>query len=337
MRAFRVLAFDIGATKTTAALFTGQKDDPFNLEPPSISQLYRNSDFAEPEALIAAGLDAARTDVDVAVLAVAGPVIQDNAQLTNRPWSINRAGLKKRFSLPSLCIINDLQAFAYGIPYLKPNEVYVLNRQPPIEHATIAVIAPGTGLGESFMTWSNGRYFAHASEGGHTDFAPVDPTQIELLTFLMQAHDHVSCERLCSGRGLQNIYRFLKDHRGMNEPAWLSAKFANEKHPSNTIVDAANDTVRPSEICRQTVSLFVSILGSTAGNLALRTMPRGGVYIGGGILPHIDPRFISGCIMAAFSSKGRMKPILETIPVNIILNPRIQLHGAAYHGLQSSN
>jgi glucokinase len=335
MPLYRLLTFDIGGTKTNTALFSGQAEDLMALSAPIFSQAYQNADFSGPEEMMAVALKAAGSPVDMAVLAVAGPVTSEGVRLTNLPWTIDRAALKARFNLPHLHIINDLEAIALGIPYLHDEELQVINDRPATPEATIAVIAPGTGLGESFLTWTQGRYIAHPTEGSHSDFAPVNADQIELLRFMLQTHDHVSYERLCSGLGLQNIYRFLKEHLGVEEPAWLAAKLADEHNPPKTIIAAANDSSRPCDICMQTVSLFVAILGAEAGNLALRTLPSGGLYIGGGIPPRIRSFFTTGRFMTAFRHKGRMQPLLEAIPVKIILNPGIPLYGAAYYGLQS--
>ncbi len=336
MPIYQLLTLDIGGTKTNTALFSGSTEAPLDLAPPRSSQSYQNAEYAGPEQMMAAAMEAAGTPVDMAVLAVAGPVAKDRARLTNLPWHIDRARLQDRFNIRHLFIINDLEAIALGVPFLQPGEIQIVHHRPAPPQATIAVIAPGTGLGESFLTWTQGRHMAHPTEGGHSDFAPVDATQMELLRFMMQEHAHVSYERLCSGLGLHNIYRFLKERIGMHEPVWLSEKLARNQDPARTIIAAADDPSQPCEICRQTVRLFVSILGAEAGNLALRTLPRGGVYIGGGIPLRIRSFFNTGEFMAAFSSKGRMKQLLEAIPVNIILNPLIPLHGAAYYGLQST-
>lgn len=335
MPSCHLLALDIGGTKTNAAMFTGRTEAPLDLAQPRFSRSYLNADYTGPEEIMAAAIESAGTPVDIAVLAVAGPVAVDSAKLTNLPWIIDKARLQDRFNIGHLFIINDLEAIALGVPFLQTGEIQIVNDRPAAPLATIAVIAPGTGLGESFLTWTPGGHIAHPTEGSHCDFAPVDATQIELLGFMMQEHTHVSYERLCSGLGLHNIYRFLKDRIGMHEPAWLSEKIVQEQNPPKTIIAAADDPSRPCEICRQTVCLFVSILGAEAGNLALRTLPRGGIYIGGGIPPRIRSFFTTGQFMAAFSNKGRMKRLLEAIPVNIILNPGIPLYGAAYYGLQS--
>jgi glucokinase len=330
----RLLSFDIGGTKTNAALFTSSSGAPFGPGEPTFSGSYRNSDCSGPEDIIASALKAVDAPVEIIVLAVAGPVLKQSATLTNRSWSLEPEELKKRFNVPHIFLINDLEATVLGIPYLKHHEIGIVHNRPAVERATIAVIAPGTGLGESFLTWSGDRYTAHPSEGGHCDFAPVDALQIDLLRFLMKQYDHVSYERICSGAGLVNTYCFLKEYVGLNEPAWMADQLAAGEDPARIIVAAANETNRTCDICRRAVALFVSILGAQAGNLALRALPRGGIYIGGGISPKIVPYLTAGSFMEAFFHKGRMRPLLETIPVSIILNPKIALYGAAYHGFQ---
>ncbi len=336
MASYNILAFDIGGTKTHTGLFTGKIEAPLAQTPPKFTRSYQNAEYAGPYEMIAAAIEAVETTVDMAVLAVAGPTENDRARLTNLHWSIERASLQDKFGIRHVFIINDLEAFALGVPFLKPAEIQIVHERPVAAQATIAVIAPGTGLGESFLTWNHGYHIAHPTEGSHSDFAPVNATQIELLRFMLQEYDHVSYERLCSGMGLHNIYRFLRNHVGMQEPAWLLEKFGIEQNPAKTIIAAAYDPSRPCEICRQTITLFVSILGAEAGNLALRTLPRGGVYIGGGIPPRIRSFIATEEFMTAFSNKGRMKHLLETIPVNIILNADTALYGAAYYGLHST-
>jgi glucokinase len=329
-----LLSFDIGATKTNAALFAGTPEAPFGPGQPAFSGSYINSDFDGPEDIIATALKAVVAPVDIFVLAVAGPVSKQRVTLTNLAWSLDPEGLKKRFDVPHVFLINDLEAIVLGIPYLKPHEIGIVHNRPAVERATVAVIAPGTGLGESFLTWSGDRYTAHPSEGGHCDFAPVDAVQIDLLQFLMKQYDHVSYERICSGAGLVNIYRFLKESAGLKEPAWVADQLAAGGDLARIIVAAANETNRSCDICRRAIALFVSVLGAEAGNLALRALPKGGIYIGGGISPNIVPYFTTGDFTNAFIQKGRMRPLLETIPVSIILNPKIALYGAACHGFQ---
>lgn len=336
MAYFNILAFDIGGTKTRTGLFTGKIEAPLAQSPPKATKSFQNAEYSGPDEMVAAALESAATKVDIAVLAVAGPAEKEEGRLTNLPWSIERASLQDKFNIRHVFIINDLEAIALGIPFLNPSEIQIVHNRPASAQANIAVIAPGTGLGESFLTWTQGYHIAHPTEGGHSDFAPANAIQIELLRFMSQEYDHVSYERLCSGIGMHNIYRFLKDCVGMQEPAWLSERLAKEQNPPKTIIAAANDPSRSCEICTETINLFVSILGAEAGNLALKTLPRGGLYIGGGIPPRILSFLATKKFITAFSSKGRMKQLLETIPINIILNADVPLYGAAYFGQRST-
>jgi len=195
------------------------------------------------------------------------------------------------------------------------------------------VIAPGTGLGEAFLASNGERYRAHPSEGGHASFAPNDDLQIELLRYLQKRIGHVSCERVCSGLGLPNIYAFLKDSGYAEEPDWLAAKLASAADPTPVIVTTALDAERSCELCLATLRTFVSILGAEASNLALKVLATGGVYIGGGIPPRILPVLQEPYFMRAFLNKGRFTDIVERMPVHVILNPKAALLGAASYGL----
>ncbi len=199
----------------------------------------------------------------------------------------------------------------------------------------MAVIAPGTGLGEAFLTWGGSRYRAHASEGGHADFAPNTPLEIELLRYLQLRFKHVSNERVCSGLGLPNIYAYLKDSGHAPEPDWLAEQLAATTDPTPIIVTAALDDERPCELCTATLNAFVSILGAEAGNMVLRVLATGGAYLGGGIPPRILPALQQEGFMQAFLHKGRMVHLMARVPVHVILNPKAALLGAACHGLET--
>jgi len=232
-------------------------------------------------------------------------------------------------------LLNDLAAIAHAVPFLEPADLHTLNEGQPVPGGAIAVIAPGTGLGEAFLTWDGARYRPHASEGGHTDFAPNNPFEVELLRTLQDRFEHVGYERVCSGRGLPNIYAYLKDSGYAEEPAWLTEQLASTDDPTPVIVNAALDGERPCELCVATLNAFVSILGAEAGNLALKVLAGGGVYLGGGIPPRILPALEDEQFMKAFRHKGRMSDFLARVPMRVILNPKVALVGAACHGLES--
>jgi glucokinase len=238
------------------------------------------------------------------------------------------------FSPGGVRLLNDLAAIAYAVPWLESDDVHTLNEGQAVPGGARAVIAPGTGLGEGFLTWDGSRYRAHASEGGHTDFAPTNLLEVDLLRYLLDRFGHVSYERVCSGRGLPNIYAFLKDTGYAEEPTWLAELLASVDDPNPVIVEAAVGGDRRCDLCVATLETFVSILGTEAGNMALNILATGGVYLGGGIPPRILPALEGGRFMTDFQDKGRMSDLMARIPVHVILNSKVALLGAACHGLE---
>jgi glucokinase len=222
-----------------------------------------------------------------------------------------------------------------------PEDRLALNDQPPVPGGetavtcgAIAVMAPGTGLGEGYMTWDGQRYIAFPSEGGHTDFGPTDATQLELLRYLLARYDHVSYERICAGSGLPNVYAFFRDTGYAPEPAWLREALAAASDPTPVIVQTALAGQPGSELCQATLDLMVDVLGAEAGNLALKVVPSGGIYIAGGIPPRILPLLTGGRFMARFNAKGRLSYLTERTPVYVLLNTQAGIIGAAAHGLE---
>ncbi len=274
--------------------------------------------------------------IDQACFDVAGPVVAGRVATTNLPWVIDAAQLGLELNIPSVRLLNDLEAIAWSVPWLgqDPADLYTLNAGHPVPRGAIAVIAPGTGLGEGFLAWDGVRYRAYPTEGGHTDFGPKSELEIGLLRYLQARFDHVSYERLCSGIGLPNIYAYLRDSGYAPEPTWLADRLATAPDPTPVIATAALDVDKPSELCVATLDLFVSILGAEAGNLALKVLSTGGVYLGGGIPPRILPALRREQFLRAFRSKGRFAAMLEQMPVHVILNPKAALLGAAYRALQ---
>jgi glucokinase len=267
---------------------------------------------------------------------VAGPVIESRIEVTNLPWLLDARELEEKLSLSPVRLLNDLAAIANGIPSLEPGELHTLQPGEPDSEGALAVVAPGTGLGEAFLTWDieDGRYRPHASEGGHTDFAPMTPRQIQLLRYLWARHEHVSYELVCSGIGIPNLYTYYRSGGYADEPAWLARELAESVDPTPVIVNAALDEEKACELCSLTVNTFVSILGAEAGNLALKVMATGGVYLGGGIPPRILPALEQGRFLEAFHSKGRHSDLMTRIPVHVILNPDVALLGVARYGLE---
>jgi glucokinase len=232
--------------------------------------------------------------------------------------------------------LNDLDAIAHEITNLQPVDLDTLHAGSAVSGGAIAVIAPGTGLGEAFLTWDGKHYRAHPSEGGHTDFAPTNALELEMLRYLQQRFGHVSYERVCSGRGLPNIYSYLKGTGYAEEPRWLADELASSADPTPIIIRGGLDD-RPCRLCRLTLDTFGSILAAEAGNLALKILATGGVYLAGGLPRRILSVLRGEGFMEAFKRKGRFADVLDRFPVHVILNPKVGLLGAAIYGLSGAD
>lgn len=327
-----LLAGDIGGTKTNLAVFSTETEDGW--KEPLAEATFASGRYPSLEALVEEFQQQHQFKIERASFGVAGPVVNGRATITNLPWILEENHLKNVLGIPLVSLLNDLTAIAHGVPYLGVEDLHTLNAGHPVQRGAIAVVAPGTGLGEAFLTWVGGRYHAHTSEGGHADFAPADALQLELLRYLQPRYTHVSFERVCSGKGLPNIYAFLKESGHASEPAWLAETLAQAKDPTPIIVENALDKERACDICTLTMELFVSILGAEAGNMALKVLATGGVFLGGGIPPRILPFLSEGRFMQSFLRKGRLSDVLIPVPVYVILNPNIALLGAARHGFE---
>ncbi|MGH7844609.1 MAG: glucokinase, partial [Candidatus Binatia bacterium] len=263
----------------------------------------------------------------VACFGVAGPVIEGKVKTPNLPWVIEQKSLARVLGAGRVELLNDLESAAYGTLALAEKDFFTLNEGIKRDRGHLALIAAGTGLGESTIWWDGSRYRVLASEGGHGDFAPRTDTEIALLRYLTDRLGHVSYERVISGPGLINVYQFLKDSRRYEEPSWLSARMAGDDDDSAVISAAA--LAGEAEICVQALNIFASAYGAEAGNLALRAKALGGVFVGGGIAPKILPKLQDGSFMAAFTDKGRYRDFAANIPVKVVLNPEAALLGAA--------
>jgi glucokinase len=239
--------------------------------------------------------------------------------------------MQSALGLQRVMLLNDLKAVAYAVPHLLPEDVHTINEGRPEPNGPLAVIAPGTGLGEAFLIWGGTSYIACSSEGGHSDFGPTDETQAALRRYVSERHGHVAYERVCSGSGLPNIYDFLRDSGHAPEPPAFAAKLAAAPDRTPVIVQAALQDPA-NALCAATLDLFVSILGAEAGNLALKVLATGGLYVGGGIPPRVLSHLDDGRFMRAFVSKGRFAELLGKIPVKVITN-QAALLGAALYGL----
>ena len=249
--------------------------------------------------------------------------------ITNLPWQPDSRQIKDSHGFTRVILINDLAATGYALPHLPGSDFFTINTGRQIDNGSLGIIAPGTGLGEAFFTWDGSRYLAVSSEGGHTDFAPTSEIESRLLDYFRKLYGHVSYDRVCSGRGLPVIYDFLKYSGQFTEPEHLAEELAAADDPAPVIVNAALAEDMDCDICCETLRLFIAILAAEAGNLALKGLTTGGIYLGGGIPPRILPFLSQESFMPSFTSKGRMSYILHDIPVKVIRNPKAALIGAA--------
>lgn len=327
-----LLVGDIGGTKTNLAVFSSQ-DGPHN---PLTQKSYASQKYQTFDSMVREFLDEVKIDTDFACCGVAGPILGEHARVTNLPsWEIEAPALRATFHWSTVALLNDMEAIGYAIPILEKEDIYTLNTGKAVQGGCMAVLAPGTGLGEGFLTLENGAYTTHPSEGSHVDFGPVGSQQIRLLTFMNeQGYDHVSVERVCSGGlGIPNLYAFLKS-TGLDEPAWLAEQLKKADDPTPVIVNAARNAARTGELARGVLNLFVAILGAEAGNLALKVLSTGGIYLGGGIPPKILAELEKPDFLEALFSKGRFRQLVKDMPVHVILNPNAGLLGAAAYGLR---
>jgi glucokinase len=328
----KLLVGDVGGTKTNLAIFDSKK----SLRDPRAEASFPSAAYDSLESLVQEFLDQQdKQAIDRAAFGVAGPVVEGVARITNLPWVMARHHLERELDIERVRLMNDLAAIAYAVPHLKPEDLYTLNKGRPDPGGTIAVIAPGTGLGEAFCTVGESHYRAHPSEGGHADFAPTNDVEIALLDYLNEHFDHVSYERICSGMGLPNVYNFFKETGRYEEPAWLAEALAEADDPTPVIVGTALDEEKDCPICDATLDVFISVLGAEAGNMALTVLATGGVYLGGGIPPRILPALKSGAFLDSFLRKGRLSHLLAPIPVHVILNSKAPIFGAAHCGIEA--
>jgi len=329
-----LLVGDMGGTKTVLAVFSPEHGS----HEPLFETTYASAHYPNLEAIIQDYLEKVRQPVERACFGVAGPIFDGKAHITNIAWEIDEASLKAKFGWEKVKLINDLQSVGYAISILEPEDLHPLNAGKPVSGGPIAVLAPGTGLGEGYLTCdSDGSYSAHASEGSHVSFGPTNRLQMDLLKYMREkkGYDHVSYERVCSGGlGISNLYDFLKDTGYAEEPAWLAAELADCEDSTPVIFKAAQDTSRPCELCEAVLRLFVDILAAEAGNLALKIMAYGGIYLGGGISPRILPYLGEPSFLNTLCNKGRFAEVLSNMPVHVILNSKAGLFGAAAYGLR---
>lgn len=320
-----LLSGDIGGTKTRLALaeVTGGRVQIHR------EQRFTSQHYATFEDLLGEFL-ADEGGTVAAAFGVAGPVNGTVAQATNLPWRLDAAVLRARFGFSRCHLLNDLEATAWGLSALGADDLLTLQTGVPDARGNRAIIAAGTGLGEAGLYWDGQLHHPFATEGGHTTFSPRDALEITLLQYLQQRHRHISWERVVSGMALPDLYTFLLEQRNQSMPAWLAQDVSG---PDAAAISAAALQQRDA-LCVETLNWFVRLYGAEAGNLALKTMSRGGIYIGGGIAPKIVPLLQSGGFLDAFNDKGRMRPLLEAMPVRLILNDRAALYGPALYAAQ---
>jgi glucokinase len=325
-----ILAGDIGGTHTRLAIFDYRKS---RTKPVSM-RIYPSRDYDSLDAIVRVFVEEEKMPIDGACFGVAGPVKHGRSETSNLAWVVDSRQLASELGLKSVELLNDLESSVYGIPLVEPKDFVVLNQGVADEGGMAALISAGTGLGEAGLHWEGHYYRPFPSEGGHADFAPRNDLEADLLLYLLKQYDHVSYERVLSGPGLYNIYRFLRDSGRGDEPAWLAGRMGHED-PSSVIAQAALQGA--SELCVQSLDLFVSIYGAEAGNLALKFLATGGVFVGGGIAPKIIEKLWDSTFMEAFKAKGRLRTLLEAMPVRVILNDQTALLGAARFAAMKMN
>jgi len=317
-----ILAGDTGGTSTRLAAFEMERG---RLRP-VVEQTYPSREHGGLGEIVAKFLGAHAIAVDHACFGIAGPVRDGRVQTPNLPWIVDAAAMAAQLGLSGVDLLNDLEANAWGVAALAPEDLLTLNAGAPGAGGNACVVAAGTGLGEAGMYWDGAMHRAFGCEGGHADFAPRDALEIDLLCHLQARFGHVSTERVVSGPGLVNVYAFLRDTgRGAEMPEVAAAM--RDRDAAAVIAQAALDGRCP--LCVMALDLLVSIYGAEAGNAGLKFMASGGVYIGGGIAPKIARKLADGAFVRAFVAKGRMQPLMEAMPVHVILNPKTALLGSA--------
>ena len=317
-----ILAGDIGGTSTRLGLFKG---DVNRLEPVRM-KTFRSRDYKGLGAIVTEFLAADSPKIPAACFGIAGPVRHGKVAGPNLAWEVHDQAVAQELNLANVTLINDLEANAYGITALKPEDLVTLQAGEPGAQGNCAVISVGTGLGEAGMYWNGKTHLPFACEGGHADFAPRDEIESDLLVYLRGKFGRVSYERVLSGNGQLLLYEFLRDVKGRRETPSVVEQMRSD-NPSAVITRAG--LAGTCDLCVDALNWYVSLYGAEAGNLALKMMAAGGVYIGGGIAPKIIRKLEEHTFLISFLAKGRMQPLLEAIPVRVIMNDKTALLGAA--------
>jgi len=324
-----LIAGDIGGTKTRLALVSPEAGPrQFVAE-----QEFHSADFNGLQPVVEAFLAKTGVRPTSACFDVAGPVIDGQARMTNLAWDLNEAELCRGFGLARVTLLNDLNAVAHAIPHLKPEQLVDINPGKAKLHGAIAVMAPGTGLGEAFLIWSGTAYVACPSEGGHRDFAPANEVQAGLWSYLTDRFRHVAYERVAAGIGVQNVYDYVRSCDPSSEsPAFAAAlQAAIDRAP--LIIDAALQNPDNNPLAAQALRIIIDVWGAEAGNLALTVLATGGVYLAGGLPPRVLPQLQDGSFLRAFCAKGRFANLLRDVPIKVVII-NAALLGAAIVGLE---
>jgi len=313
-----ILAGDIGGTKSNIGLFDVQQGKLNRVA----HERYLSHQHAGLQEIVQDFLGKNPAKIDAASFGVAGPVVDNRVHGTNLPWIVDGAAAAAQLGLPRVRILNDLEATAFGVGVLSPSDLVTIYEGVPLRTATCVVIAAGTGLGEAILFWDGKQHLAMGTEGGHADFAPHTPQQAKLWEFLRARLDYVSAEIILSGRGFQNVHEFLDPsvkHPGFDDPT---------QDPAPGITQRGLSGECP--VCAATLDLWTEIYGSEAGNFAIRTLARGGIYIAGGIAVKVLPKLKDGRFAAAARDKEKMRDFLAHVPIYVVLNEEAPLLGAAY-------
>jgi glucokinase len=322
-----ILAGEIGATRTRLAAFNSEGN---RLEC-VVQKTYMSQEHAGLSEILPQFTRTEGIPVHSACFGVAGPVRNGRSKISNLPWTIDSRELAAQLKLPSVGLLNDMEAYAYGIDALDSKDFVTLNEGSEDAEGNRALISAKTGLGVAGLYWDGHRHHPFACEGGHADFAPTNDIQMELLTYLRKKYDRVSYERILSGPGIRNIYEFLRDTHKAEEPAWLREQIDAAHDPSPLISQFALEG--KAAICEQALSIFVGVFGAEAGNSALQYMSTGGIFIGGTIAAKIVPKMKEPVFLESFLDKGRLEVLLNDMPVKIVLNDECGLSGAARYTL----
>ncbi len=315
-----ILAGDIGGTNTRLAFFEGTDL--------IAEEKFSSTDHKSLEEIVQIFLQKQKKEVSKACFGVAGPVVDGKCKATNLPWIVDVSNLRGVCGTDRVFLLNDLETKAYGIRVLKEEEIHVLHRGDPTQKGNQALIAAGTGLGEAGLYFDGKDHHPFSCEGGHTDFAPRNDLEIELFHFLKKKLTHLSYERIVSGPGIHLLYRFLTETGKEKESPEVAEAMKNESPP--LVVSKMAATIK-DPACVRAIDWFLSLYGAESGNLALKMMSLGGFYIGGGIAPNLIEQMSSGDFLSSFMGKGRFQPLLESMPIYVILNDDASLLGAAYY------